>query len=521
LSAVVAARSTPLLVGLDVGTTNVKALIVRPNGETVALATAEQEIDYPHPGWASHNPERIWELCCQVLREAVSRTPDPRNIVGIAVASMGEAGVTLDQQGEPTHDVIAWFDRRTVQQTDQFSAQIAADELFAITGAELQPIYTAPKLMWIREAQPDAWARTRKFLNVSAYIAFRLGAGMAQDHSLASRTGLFDLRTRDWNDRLLAIAGMRRDLFAALAPGGTRIGTLSRSAAEATRLPEGVAIGMAGHDHLCGAFAAGAIRRGDILDSIGTAEGLMVGLDQPVDDVTMGGQGFTQGAHVVPDQYYGLGAVYTAGASYEWARQTFGDGQSHEDVIAGARSVPVGSLGAMFLPHLRLAMFPRLDSRARGAFIGLTTDITAAALIRAVLEGIAFEARAGFGPLARYARLPELTDIKVIGGTSRNQLLIEIKASVMNACHHVLDLDEASALGAAMLAGMAAGVFSSADEAISSVSYQSSVVAPNVNNVPLYDTLFKDVYQHLYEALRPLNHRLFDLFIDSDETRLT
>ena len=213
-----------------------------------------------------------------------------------------------------------------------------------------------------------------------------------------------------------------------------------------------------------------------MLDSIGTAEGLLVCLDQPVDDVTMGGQGFTQGAHVVPDQYYGLGAIYTAGASYEWARQAVGGGRSHDELLAGARSIPAGSLGVMFLPHLRLAMFPELDSRARGAFVGLTTDMTSDALIRSVLEGVAMEGRAGFGPLARYAQLPKLTDIKVIGGTSRNQLLIEIKASVMNARHHVLEIPEATALGAAMLAGMASGVYRSADDAIASIQSAARVV---------------------------------------------
>lgn len=506
-------KDAPLLVGLDVGTTNVKAVIVRPDGETVALASVSQETEYPQPGWASHNPERIWELSCQVLREAVGQVSDPRQIAGIAVASMGEAGVTLDEYGQPTYDVIAWFDRRTVLQTDRFSAQISADELFAITGTELQPIYTAPKLMWIRDMQPEAWARTRKFLNVSAYIAYRLGAEMAQDHSLASRTGLFDLRTRAWSDPLLTIAGLPRVVFADLTPGGQRIGSVSSDAAAATGLPPGTAIGMAGHDHLCGALAAGVVRRGDVLDSIGTAEGLLVGLDAPVNDVAMGGQGFTQGAHVVPDQYYGLGAIYTAGASYEWARQAVAGGRGHDEILAGARTVPAGSLGAMFLPHLRLAVFPELDSRARGAFIGLTTDVTAEVLIRAVLEGVAMEGRAGFGPLARYARLDALTDITVIGGTARNHLLIEIKASVMNACHYVLAVEEASALGAAMLAGMAAGIYASADDAIALVRHQSKQIEPDATMVPLYDTLFMDVYQHLYDALRPMNHRLFDLFI--------
>jgi xylulokinase len=503
----------PLLVGLDVGTTNIKAVIVDPTGRTVALASVVQEIDYPRPGWAQHRPERIWELCCEVLRAATAQLERPDRIAGIAVDSMGEAGVTLDAHGEPTYDVIAWFDRRTVAQTDRFAAAIERDALFAITGTEVQPIMTAPKLMWLADEEPEAWRRTERFLNVSAWIAHRLGAEHAQEHSLASRTGLFDLRTRRWHPNLLAIAGLEESHFGTLVQGGTRIGSVSKEAAATTGLPAGAAIGMSGHDHLCGAFAGGVIRRGDVLDSIGTAEGLLVGLDDPVDDVTMGGSGFTQGAHVVPDQYYGLGAIYTAGASYEWARSAFAAGKTHEEILTAAEAVAPGSLGVTFLPHLRLAMFPELDSRARGAFVGLTTDVSSEVLIRAVLEGVAMEGRAGFGPLARYARLPELTDIKVIGGTARNRLLIEIKASVMNARQHVLTIDEATALGSAMLAGMAAGVYSSADDAIAQIQYESTIVEPDPAVVALYDTQFSEVFRHIYRALRPMHHAIYDLFM--------
>jgi xylulokinase len=506
-------ESGPLLVGLDVGTTNVKALIVRPDGSTEAMATAAQETMYPRPGWASHDPERLWEICCGVLREAVAKIHDPRRVVSIAVASMGEAGVTLDDRGNPTHEIIAWFDRRTVLQTDRFAARLSPDELFAITGSALQPIMTAPKLMWIQDEQPGAWARTRKFLNVSAYVAFRLGAVATQDHSLASRTGLFDLRARDWSDWLLETAGLERELFGDLTPGGARIGSVSAEAAAVTGLPAGTAIGIAGHDHFCGAFAAGAIQHGELLDSIGTAEGLLVTLDRPVDDVAMGGMGFTQGAHVVPDRYYGFGSVYTAGAAIEWARQTIAGGRSHEELQRGARGVPAGSLGVVFLPHLRLALFPQVDSRARAAFVGLTTDTTSDAMMRAVIEGVAMESRAGMIPLSRFAGLPAVTDVKVIGGTSRNRLLVEVKASVMNARHHVLRLDEATALGAAMLGGMAAGVYASTEEAIAAVRRDDEVIEPDTDVVALYDTIFEDVYRHLYEALRPMHHRLFDLFV--------
>jgi xylulokinase len=158
-------------------------------------------------------------------------------------------------------------------------------------------------------------------------------------------------------------------------------------------------------------------------------------------------------------------------------------------------------------------MFPELDSRARGAFIGLTTDVTTDVLIRSVLEGIAFEGRAGFGPLTQYAQLPRLSDIKVIGGTARNELLIQIKASVMNARQHVLQVEEATALGAAMLAGMAAGVYRNADDAIANVKYETTTHEPDSSLVPMYDGLFDEVYTAIYSALKPMNHAVFDMFM--------
>jgi xylulokinase len=515
-----ATRDGPLLVGLDVGTSTVKAVVVDVHGQTVAIASRPQATDYPRPGWASHDPAAVWDICCTVLREAIAGVKQPDRIAAVAVASMGEAGVTLDRAGQPTGPIIAWFDRRTVAQTDRFAAAIDDDALFAITGTVLQPIMTAPKLMWLAETEPDMWQRTDRFLNVSAWIAHKLGAEPAQDYSLASRTGLFDLESRTWSQRLLDISGLDASLFGQLAPGGTPIGEVSAKAAARTGLPQNTVIGLAGHDHLCGAFAGGVIRRGDLLDSIGTAEGLLVGLDEPVRNVAMGQSGYTQGAHVVPDQYYGLGAVYTAGGSIEWARTAIGQSRSHGELLTEAAAVPAGSLGVMFLPHLRLAMFPQLDSRARGAFVGLTTDSTLGAMFRAVLEGIAFEGRAGFGPLSRFAQVDPVEGIKVIGGTARNRLLIEIKASVMNAPQHVLNIDEATALGAAMLGGMAAGVYRDADDAIAQIRYESTDMLPgSQDDIELYNVMFERIYRHLYDALRPMHHRLHDLFMIDPASR--
>lgn len=497
--------------GLDIGSTNIKAVVYQPNGKAVSVACVPQETHYPQAAWACHDPRRLWELCGNVIRAAVTGVSAPHRIVSIAVSSFGEASVLLDAQGEPSADMIAWFDRRSFDQCQSFASGIDADKLFSISGTIVQQIMTAPKLMWHREHQPEAWARSVTFLNAADYIAYCLSGEQAQSLSLASRTALLDLSARNWSDRLVELAGLDRAFMPPIADGGTSLGLVTANASQLTGLPPTTLVSVGGHDHVCGALAAGVVRQGDFLDSIGTAECLFVAIDEPLDDSDMGKQGYTQGAHA-RGGFYTYGGLYTSGACYDWIRDVAAAGSSHEELLKMAQAVAPGSLGVTFLPHLRLSNTPHMDSRARAAFVGLTTDASTAVLVRAVLEGVAFEGRATVEPLLRYAGLPPLTDIKVIGGTARNQLLIEIKASIMNARMHVLDIVEAGAMGAAMLGGIAAGVYSSVEDAVGSIERRDQTVEPIGDAIEIYDTMFNDIYQHLYSALRPFNHRSFELF---------
>ena len=504
-----------LLLGLDIGSTNIKAVIYEPDGAAVSVASVPQETRYPHAAWAEYDPRRLWELCRQVIRQAVSALPDPRRIVSVAVTSFGEAGVLIDQSGEPTTDMIAWFDRRTLDQCRRFADQIDPDRLFSITGAVVQQIMTAPKLMWHRENEPEAWARSVQFLMTADYIAYQLCGERAQNLSLSSRTALLDLRKRDWSDELLALAGLERSFLPPIVDGGTPLGCVTPAASAETGLPTSTLVAVGGHDHVCGALAAGVVRHGDFLDSIGTTECLFVALDRPLEDAAMGRQGYTQGAHA-RERSYVYGGLYTAGICYDWIRQACAPDLPHEELLARAEAVAPGSLGVTFIPHLRLSNTPNMDSQARGAFIGLTTDAGTAELTRAVLEGVAFEGRASIEPLLQYAGLPRLTDAIVVGGTARNELLLRIKASVMNMRMHVLEIEEACALGAAMLGGIAAGVFASVDDAVRSVRRADHVIEPDPEAAGIYDTIFTDVYQSMYDALRPFNHRLYDLFTGAE-----
>jgi xylulokinase len=253
------------------------------------------------------------------------------------------------------------------------------------------------------------------------------------------------------------------------------------------------------------------IKPGSVCDSMGTAEALFVAIDQPSSDPMLGRQGYTQGAHVAPGHYYIFGGLYTSGASVEWLRDLLGRDVPLDRLLRDANDVPAGSVGSAFLPHLRLGNAPHPDPRSRGALVGLTTDTTRSMVTRAVLEGLAFEARNTLEPLLHYAGTDRLPDVRLIGGGARNDLLVRIKASVMNARMHVLDLDEATALGAAILGGIGAGIYSDITAALNTITSSPKLVDPTPADVPVYDAYFQQVYRPLYSTLRELNHRLYAL----------
>jgi len=505
----------PLLAGVDVGTTNIKAVVFELDGRVAAEASVPTPTRYPAPGQACYDPEELWRSTARALRRATEQLDDARRIASVAVASMGETGVPLDDHGEPTCEAIAWFDQRTQPQAERLERAIGRDRMFAVTGLSLQPIFGLCKLLWLKEHRPGAYARTAHWLNVADYIAYRLSGVLATDHSLASRTLAFDLARLRWADELIREVGLSPDILAPLCPSGTRLGPVTPEAASATGLPRGVQVAVGGHDHVCGALAGGVIEPGDILDSMGTAEALCVPLESPITDPALGHQGYTQGAHVVEGHYYVFAGQYTSGASVEWWREVLGgghvEGADYATLVAEAERVPPGSLGVYFLPHLRRANPPYRDFMGRGAFIGLSADVRRGALFRAILEGLAYESRLSLEALLAYPGVAALRDIYAIGGGTRNRLLMQIKASVMNRAIIIAEVAEATSLGAAILGGLGAGVYADVPSALGALRRAHTLVEPVADRVALYNACFHQVYRHIYLGLRPLHHAIHQL----------
>jgi len=497
-----------LLTGIDIGTTNIKAIVFDIMGQIVAEASVPTPIHYPKPGWAYYDPHELWQATSTVLRRTSEQVTDPARIASVAVASAGEAGVPLDVHGQPTYEAIAWFDQRTQPQVAWLATSIGKERLFDISGLSLQPIFGLCKLLWIKENEPDAFGRTVRWLNLADYIAYRLCGVPATDYSLASRTLALDLRHLQWHAELIKEIGMPPDLFAPLCGSGTRLGPVKSEAARETGLPTSAQVSAGGHDHVCGALAIGVTEPGLVLNSLGTAEAIFVPLEKPLTDPKMSRQGYTQGAHVVADHYYVLAGLYTSGACVDWLRDILGEAVDYATLIAEAEQIAPGSLGAYFLPHLRIANPPHDDPKSRGAFIGLSTDVKRGALFRSVLEGLAYEARLSLETLLDYPGMAKVHQIYTIGGGTRNSLLMQIKASVFKQTITVINITEATTLGAAILGGLGAGLFADVPSALAGLSFSQTLVEPDRDQAELYDTYFRQVHQQVYPALRSLHHTI-------------
>ena len=509
---------SPGLIGLDCGTQSIRALLVDARGRTLALASRPTPTLATAPGQAEHDPEALWQAVLAMLTEVAAAAPDVE-IVGIACGSMGEACVLLDAADRPLGRAITWFDRRTEPDAAHLEATVGAARVFAITGMPIDPTLTLCKLLWHRRSDPAGFARARRVLNLADYIAFRLCGEAASDRSLATRTLLLDAAAGTWSAALLEVVGIDAALLPVVRPSGARLGRVRGDVLAATGLRGRPVVGVGGHDHVVGGFAAGAARPGVLLDSIGTAEALLRMVARPVLTEATRPLGYWQGTVALDRPFAYLGAgINRAGGAIEWLGGLLGD-RPRADLIAAAEAMPVGSRGVLFLPHLAYATAPVVDVAARGAFLGLTAGTDAGALFRAVLEGLAMEARLAVDGMAVLPGAGVAEDIRVIGGGARNALWLRIKAAVYARPLTVIDAPEATALGAALLGGLAAGLWPDLGAALGAIVQRRYVIEPDERWTACYATLFGEIYRRAYPATAPLSHALtrFDAATTNDQ----
>jgi xylulokinase len=501
------------LVGIDLGTQSVRALLADTAGRSLALASRPTPTITRGPGQAEYDPAALWAAVLSVLRELAAAVPAGGEVLGIACASMGETCVLFDAGGAPVANAITWFDRRTEGVTAALAETLGEARAFRLAGVPIDPTFTLPKLLWHRQHDPAGFARARRMLNLADWIAFKLSGEAATDPSLASRTLCLDMAARDWSPEILDVAGIDRALLPPIVPSGTRLGPVLAGVLAETGLPGRPVVGVGGHDHVCGGFAAGADRPGVLLDSMGTAEALFQTVARPVLTEADRHLGFVQGIVGLHRAfaYFGAG-INSSGGTVEWFRHLLGGAEAAEPardaLIAEAAANPPGARGTAFLPHLAYGTAPNPDRGSRGAFLGLTTATSRGAMFRAVLEGLAMEARLTVEAMAALPGAGVPDEIRVIGGTTRNPLFLRIKAAVHGRPLTVIDEPEATALGAALLGGLAAGVWPDIDAARGAVNRPRHEVAPDPDWIAPYQTLFEQVHRRFHATIAPLSHAL-------------
>ena len=492
-----------MLIGLDIGTSGARALAVSESGEVIAAAAQGYPLLTPRPGWTEQNPEDWWQASRKVLAEVVEAVKG--KVAGIGLTGQMHGAVFLDADDRVIRPALLWNDQRTAAQCAEITDRVGRERLLAIAGNPALTGFQAPKVLWLRVAEPANYARLAHLLLPKDFIRLRLAGEYATDASDASGTLLLDLRGRTWSDEILKALELPREWLPTVHEGPEETGRLRADVAAELGLPAGIPIAAGGGDNAAAAVGCGIVEEGIASSSIGTSGVLFAYTPQFTPDPSGRLHAF---CHAVPGAYHLMGVTLSAGGSLNWWRQVLGEQHEYDALIELAASAPVGSEGLLFLPYLSGERTPHLDPSARGAFFGLTARHRLNHLTRAVMEGVTYS-------LADCLHLMidlgvKLDHVRAIGGGARSELWRQMQADVYGMPVRRTAVDEGPAYGAALLAGVTAGQFKDVHEASSVVRLRPDVAEPDRDNAQLYSRYLK-VYRDLYPATAAAMAQLSEL----------
>lgn len=487
----------PFLLGLDVSTTATKALLMNDQGKVVAVAASEYSYETPRPLWSEQHPGLWWEGAVKsirsVLRESGISTDE---VVAIGLTGQMHGLVLLDEHGQVLRPAILWNDQRTSAQCDEIRARLGKSRLIQITGNDALTGFTAPKILWVQQNEPDIWSRTRHILLPKDYIRYKLTDVFAMDKADGSGTILFDLRARTWSADMLTALDIPPAYLPPTYEGPEVSAFLSPSAAAEIGLRPGLPIVGGGGDQAAQAVGVGAVEPGIIALTLGTSGVVFATTETPLIEPEGRLHAF---CHALPERWHFMGVMLSAAGSLQWYRDTFAPGENFEPLLAPAQDVPPGSEGLLFLPYLTGERTPHPDPFARGGFIGLTVRHGKAHLTRSVLEGVAFGLKDSF-TLIQNAGLGDIKQVRASGGGIKSALWRQILADVLSAELVTVNTTEGAAFGAALLAGVGAGIWSNVDMACAEAISITGSTSPGPHS-EVYQKVYPQ-YQALYPALK-------------------
>lgn len=488
------------LMGIDVSTTGVKALLVDESGTVVESATTELTLSTPRPLWSEQNPEDWWNGAVTSIRQVLRKC----NVTGEQVAALGLTGqmhglTLLDEQGNVLRPAILWNDQRTAAQCDEIRARLGKERLIQITGNDALTGFTAPKILWVREHEPEIYGRVRHILLPKDFVRFRLTGAYATDRADGAGMLLFDVRKRDWSPEVLEALEIPLEWLPKTYEGPEVTGVISTHAAALTGLKAGTPVVAGGGDQAAQAVGVGAVEPGIVALTLGTSGVVFATTAEPFIEPEGRLHAF---CHSVPGRWHLMGVMLSAAGSLRWYRDTFAPGASYDALTETASRAPAGSEGLLFLPYLTGERTPYPDPFARGGFIGLTIRHTQSHLVRAVLEGVAFGLRDSF-ELIKGVGASETRQVRVSGGGARSPLWRQILANVLGVELATVNTTEGAAYGAALLAGVGIGIWPDVETACARTIQLTGTTNPQPKVASRYDALYVQ-YCRLYPALKDI-----------------
>lgn len=494
----------PHLLGIDVSTTGVKALLIDEGGRVKGTVTTPLSLSTPKPLWSEQDPADWWDGAVNSIRRVLSDT----GVAGDGVVAVGLTGqmhglTLLDEAGEPLRPAILWNDQRTGAQCDEIRQRLGKKRLIQVTGNDALTGFTAPKILWVREHEPDVFAQARHILLPKDYVRFKLTDTFATDRAGAAGTLLLDVKTRDWSAEVLQALEVPLEWLPRTHEGPEITGHISAEVAQATGLKAGTPVVGGGGDQAAQAVGVGAVLPGIVALTLGTSGVVFASTGQPFIEPEGRLHAF---CHAVPGRWHLMGVMLSAAGSLRWYRDTLAPDVDYDALLEPTAEVPPGSEGLLFLPYLTGERTPHADPLARGAFVGLTVRHTRPHLTRAVLEGVAFGLRDSF-ELIKSAGLAQINQVRVSGGGAKSHLWRQILADVLNVELVTVNTAEGAAYGAALLGGVGAGIWPDVDTACQAVVKQTGSTLPQPETVAQYERIYA-LYGQLYPSLLQVSHGL-------------
>jgi len=476
-----------LFLGLDVGTSGVKAVLVSPSGDVRASATTPLALSTPRPGWAEQDPFDWWEASVASIRAARAQAPDS-TVAGVGISGQMHSSVFLDRGGDVVRPALLWCDGRTTDECREIERRVGGEaRLRDLVSNPALEGFTLPKVLWLRNHEPEAFRLVATVMLAKDYIRYRLTGELCTEPSDASATLMYDTARLRWSKEIFDAMELNSSLVPPVGGSSEILGRVSDEGAAACGLPTGTPVVGGGADNACGAAGVGVVAPGEAVASWGTSGTLLAPMSEPRVDPGLRAHTF---CHVVPDSWYLMGVVLSAGGAFAWyrdqlARDLAGDPEANRKLDDEAASVPPGAEGVTFLPYLQGERTPHRNAEARGAFLGLSLAHSRAHLTRAVIEGVSFALRDSLEILRSLGFT--LNEVLFTGGGAKSPFVRRMVAEVFGIPVATVNREEGPAYGAALLAAVGVGAFPDLRTATSATLRRNPAERPSAEGHAAYD----------------------------------